>query len=90
MLKNDENKEEKSRKLFTPNIKLKRELGINAHEGIIRNNFCLISFACCPREIRFSFTFMNISSCNEYTQTTIVLILMSFSQFSTRKLRKLK
>lgn len=60
--KYDEVNEERTRKLprkpFTVNISLKRELAINTREGIIRNNFYLNSFACCPREIRkFVFSF---------------------------------
>lgn len=47
---------------FTVNINLKRELAINTREGIIKNNFYLNSFACCPREIqKFVFSFLKIS-----------------------------
>jgi len=55
---NEERTRKRPRKPFTVNISLKRELAINTREGIIRNNFYLNSFACCPREIRkvvFSF-----------------------------------
>lgn len=49
-----------SRKPFTVNINLRRELAINTREGIIRNNFYLNSFTCCPRGIqKFVFCIWN-------------------------------
>ena len=56
---NEERTRKPPKKPSTVNIKLKRELAINTREGIIRNNFYLNSFACCPREIRkFVFSFL--------------------------------
>ena len=58
--KYDEENGERTRKLpkkpFTVNIKLKRELAINTREGIIRNNFYLNSFACCPEKCESLFS----------------------------------
>lgn len=58
--KYDEENGERTRKLpkkpFTVNIKLKRELAINTREGIIRNNFYLNSFACCPEKYESLFS----------------------------------
>lgn len=56
---NEERTRKPPKKPSTVNIKLKRELAINTREEIIRNNFYLNSFACCPREIRkFVFSFL--------------------------------
>lgn len=44
VFKKDESKHGKSRKHFTLNKNLKREIAINTREKIIRNSFCLNSF----------------------------------------------
>lgn len=44
VFKKDESKQGKSRKHFTLNKNLKREIAINTREKIIRNSFCLNSF----------------------------------------------
>lgn len=55
-MKRTEKEHANFQKTFHGKYHLKRELAINTREGIIRNNFYLNSFACCPEKYESLFS----------------------------------